>query len=196
MEVTKHGYHIMTAKLLNSDECKKIIDFIEDNIDEFKTNKPKSGYNTNSIGRMLNLLSDKKEFKEIDDLIFKAVGKSIECFIIENIPNYGNLTENIQDSGYELRKIIGPTALHADGPELTLSNNNITHRVGTIVISLSGTGDTLLFPDLDIKVNLEEGAFVFFPPYWTHRHSSEWSGTDTYRIQTWITNNKPIKKLD
>ncbi len=41
MEVTKHGYHIMTAKLLDSGECKKIIDFIEDNIDEFKTNKPK-----------------------------------------------------------------------------------------------------------------------------------------------------------
>jgi hypothetical protein len=111
---------------------------------------------------------------------------------MENIPNFGNLTKIIEDSGYELRKIIGPTALHADGPELTLSNNNIIHRVGTIVISLSGTGDTLLFPDLDIKVNLEEGTFVFFPPYWTHRHSSEWSGTDTYRIQTWLTNTKPI----
>ena len=98
MEVTKHGYHIMTAKLLGSDECKKIIDFIEDNIDEFETNKPRKRYNTNSIGRMLNLLSDKKEFKEIDDLIFKAVGKSIECFIIENIPNYGNLTENIHNN--------------------------------------------------------------------------------------------------
>ena len=104
-----------------------------------------------------------------------------------------SLLSFFSSSGYELRKIIGPTALHADGPELRLfNNNNITHRVGTIVISLSGTGDTLLFPDLDIKVNLEEGTFVFFPPYWTHRHSSEWSGTDTYRIQTWITNTKPI----
>ena len=194
MEVTKHGYHIMTAKLLNSDECKRIIDFIENNIDEFKTNSPRKGYNTNSIGRMLNLLSDKKEFKEIDDLIFKAVGKSIEYFIIENIPNYSSLIENIEDSGYELRKIIGPTAIHSDGIGLKLFNDVIKHRIGTIVISLSGTGDTLLFPDLDIKVNLEEGTFVFFPPYWTHRHSSKWSGTDTYRIQTWLTNNSDVIK--
>lgn len=192
MKVTKHGYHIMTAKLLNSDECKKIIDFIEGNIDDFKTNKPRKGYNTNSIGKMLNQLSDKKEFKEIDDLIFKAVGKSIECFIVENIPNYGNLIENIEDSGYELRKIIGPTQLHADGPETNMVENSISFRVATLVISLAGTGDTLIFPDLDVRVTLKEGDVVFFPPYWTHRHSSEWSGKDTYRIQTWLTNTKPL----
>ena len=107
-----------------------------------------------------------------------------------NIPNYGNLTENIEDSGYELRKIIGPTHLHADGSEVKMVKNSISFRVATLVISLAGTGDTLVFPDLDLEVPLEEGDVVFFPPYWTHRHSSKWSGIDTYRIQTWLTNTK------
>ena len=193
MEVTKHGYHIMTAKLLDSDECKKIIDFIEDNIDEFKTNKPRKGYNTNTIGKNLSDMTDNKDFKEIDDLIFKAVSKSINIFIRnETISRY--LLENIADSGYELRKVIGPTRKHTDGPEINALVNCIRLRVATLVISLAGTGDTLEFPDLDISIPLEEGTFVFFPPYWTHAHESIWSGVDSYRIQTWITNDQPIKK--
>ena len=191
MEVTKHGYHIMTAKLLNSDECKKIIDFIEDNLNEFETNYHKPGYNTNSIGCVLNSLSDKKEFKEIDNLIFEKIGKSIDCFIIENMKYHGNLTENIEDSGYTLRKIIGPTKAHQDGIEIKkYKDNSITYRVATLIISLAGTGDTLIFKELGINIPIEEGMVVFFPPYWTHIHSSEWSGTDTYRIQTWLTNRK------
>jgi hypothetical protein len=194
MEVTKHGYHIMTAKLLDSDECKKIIDFIEDNIDEFETNKPKNGYNTNSIGRSLHKMSDKKEFKEIDDLIFKSVGKSVDRFIIKE-PSYGGyISQNIKDSGYHLRKIIGPTQRHADGPEVTEYSDGLSYRVATLVISLAGTGDTLEFPDLGVNIPLDEGTVVFFPPYWTHIHESKWSGVDTYRIQTWITNNSVIIK--
>lgn len=191
MEVTKHGYHIMTAKLLDSDQCKKIIDFIEDNIDEFKTSKPRKGYNTNSIGRMLNMLSDKREFKEIDDLIFKKVGESINYFI--NVLPAGSIQSGsidggtINDSGYELRKIVGPTAIHQDGLEIRQNGRNVTHRISTLVISLADTGDELVFPDLNISIPLKEGNVVFFPPNWTHRHSSKWSGVDTYRIQTWLT---------
>jgi hypothetical protein len=140
---------------------------------------------------VLNSLSDKKEFKEIDNLIFEKVGKSIDCFIIENMKYYGNLTENIEDSGYTLRKIIGPTKAHQDGIEIKkYKDNSITYRVATLIISLAGTGDTLIFKELGINIPIEEGMVVFFPPYWTHIHSSEWSGTDTYRIQTWLTNRK------
>tara|TARA_Y100000389_G_scaffold118755_1_gene115931 strand:+ start:321 stop:917 length:597 start_codon:yes stop_codon:yes gene_type:complete len=196
MEVTKHGYHIMTAKLLDSGECKKIIDFIEDNIDEFKTNKPKKGYNTNSMGRPLSHMSDKKEFKEIDDLIFKAVGKAVDVFMRKDDSVSNAILDNLADSGYELRKVIGPTQLHSDGIEFTLvKRTSVRYRVGTLVISLSGTGDTLEFPHLDISVPLEEGTIVFFPPYWTHIHESKWSGIDTYRIQTWLTNDRDIKKI-
>jgi hypothetical protein len=134
-------------------------------------------------------MSDKKEFKEIDDLIFKSVGKSVDRFIIKE-PSYGGyISQNIKDSGYHLRKIIGPTQRHADGPEVTEYSDGLSYRVATLVISLAGTGDTLEFPDLGVNIPLDEGTVVFFPPYWTHIHESKWSGVDTYRIQTWITNN-------
>lgn len=194
MEVTKHGYHIATAKLLDSDQCKKIIDFIENNLDEFRTNKPRKGYNTNSIGKHLSQMSDNKDSKEIDDLIYKAVSEAITTFIRKEPVFSGLISEKIGDSGYELRKVIGPTQKHADGPEINTFTNLIRFRVATLVISLAGTGDTLEFPDLDVSIPLEEGTFVFFPPYWTHAHESTWSGIDTYRIQSWITNDIPIGK--
>ena len=183
----------MSANILTPESCKYIIDFMEENISHFELNKPKNGYNTSSYGLNLSLYLKDKKFKEIDDILFKYVGISINTFITNNIPNNGFLLEGIQDSGYELRKIVGPTQKHVDSPDVSVVHDKITYRIASIVISLKESGDELIFPEMDIKVPLGQGTIVFFPPYWTHAHYSKWSGIDTYRVQTWLLNKVKTK---
>jgi len=188
LNVTKHGYHIMSAKLYDSAVCNSVINFIEDNILEFKLvndnySKAYCVFPSHYAG------ARNKEYDKIDDLIFKGVSAAIIAFIDKNIRKPGTLLNNdIGDSGYELRKIIGATDEHQDGLSISHTTKKVQYRVATLVISLSDTGDSLVFPEFDIEIPLREGTVVFFPPYWTHRHYSKWSGKEGYRIQTWLTN--------
>ena len=175
----------MSAQLIKTEDCIKIIDFMEDNLDKFTKSEPRPGYNTNT----LNLVVTPAKYSEIDSLLFNIVGSAVRTFISEKAMRFpGSLCKDIKDSGYELRKVIGETVLHQDGLELIVKDSDVTYRVATLVISFKDTGDKLMFPELDITVPLREGTIVFFPPYWTHRHCTEWSGIDGYRAQTWLTN--------
>lgn len=194
IKVTNHGYHIESANILDSSTCSNIINFIEDNLDKFELNDPTifKGYNTNSYKLALNKFIHIDKFKEIDNIIFKAVGDAIKCFIIDDLPDKQLLLNDIADSGYELRKIIGATHHHVDSHDIRFVNDKVSYRVATLVISLIDSGDKLIFPGLDITVPLKEGTFVFFPPYWTHSHYTQWSGSPSYRIQTWLLNNLKV----
>ena len=189
--VTKHGSFIMSAELVSKKDCKDIIKFIDTHEKEHSVLRDLSEPRRNTNSKEIEL-GEKKylpKAKEIDNIIFKRVGEAINKFIVKNIPNAKDIMRNtIEDTGYQLRKIIGPTQQHQDGVNVLVYNDGYKVRVGTIIISLKDTGDEIVFPHLDITVPLKQGTILFFPPYWTHVHYSNWNGQEGYRIQTWLTN--------
>ena len=74
--------------------------------------------------------------------------------------------------------------------DVSIFSDAYKERVGTLIVSLKDTGDEIVFPHLDITVPLKQGTILFFPPYWTHVHYSNWSKQKGYRIQTWLTHTK------
>jgi len=190
--VTDHGNFILSAELVSKKDCKDIIKFIDTHEKEHSVLRDYSLKNRNTNSKEI-LLSEKLHLpkaKEIDDIIFKRVSESINKFIVQNVPNAGGLMDNLEDTGYQLRKIIGPTKQHADGLEVVVYKDAYKYRVGTLIISLKDTGDEIVFPHLDTTIPLKQGTILFFPPYWTHVHYSTWAEQEGYRIQTWLTNTK------
>ena len=194
--VTNHGNFILSAELVSKKDCKDIIKFIDTYEKEHSTirNYSEEGRNAKSKEIILSRVMNLPKAKEIDDIIFKRVGEAIKKFIVQNVPNPGDLTNNLADTGYQLRKIVGPTLEHQDGIEVDVFKHSYQYRVGTIIISLKDTGDEIVFPHLDVTVPLKQGTILFFPPYWTHVHYSNWAEQEGYRIQTWLTNQKSLRR--
>ena len=97
------------------------------------------------------------------------------------------------DSGYDYRKIHGPTRLHTDSIFPDILTEKTVHvsklRKASLIIALNGDyeGGEFYFPDQDIKVKLKKGQAIAFPPFWTHPHSTgELNGTFRYTINTWL----------
>ena len=196
--VTKYGNFVMSAELVSKKDCKDIIKFIDTYEKEHSEIRDYSENNRNTKSKEITL-SQKlylPKAKEIDNIIFKRIGESIKKFIsLQNIPNAHHLmSNNLEDTGYQLRKIIGPTLEHSDGVEVSIFKDAYKYRIGTLIISLKDTGDEIVFPHLDITVPLKQGTILFFPPYWTHIHYSNWNEQEGYRIQTWLTHKKPISR--
>lgn len=194
--VTNHGNFILGAELVSKKDCKDIIKFIDTYEKEHSVIRNYSEKNRNTKSKEI-VLSEKLHLpkaKEIDNIIFKRVGEAIKKFIVQNIPNPNHLMNNLEDTGYQLRKIVGPTLEHQDGVEVSVFKDICKYRVGTIIISLKDTGDEIVFPHLDVTVPLKQGTILFFPPYWTHVHYSNWAEQEGYRIQTWLTNKKSLRK--
>ena len=102
---------------------------------------------------------------------------------------------------YIYRKIYANTREHIDGlsDTGTVSNTYVINdnrkndlmmvRCITIIFSLNDDydGGEFNFPYYDISIKLKKGSVILFPPYWTHRHSSNNLENNTYRytVNTW-----------
>lgn len=92
-------------------------------------------------------------------------------------------------SSFQLRKFYGPTKMHIDNidPFYSPQKKKIFTRVATIIITLSNTKDTLLFPFQNKEVQLEKGMIVMFPPFWNYKHCSSFDSQPfRFGFQTWI----------
>ena len=119
-----------------------------------------------------------KNDSELDKEIFNSISKYLSyiqkierCLIIE-------------DSGYCLRRIWGATRLHTDG---TINKEDV--RSLSIIIALNDNydGGIIEFPIQKIKVKLNKGDMICFPPFWTHPHkvTAPLNNTHRYTINTW-----------
>jgi len=95
------------------------------------------------------------------------------------------------DGCVRLRKIYDATKIHCDGIAHNPSNpcfeNNV--RVFSSIIALNSDyeGGELCFPKQDVKIKLEAGDAIIFPPYRTHLHyTNTLNGTFRYTINTWL----------
>ena len=98
---------------------------------------------------------------------------------------------NPNDGSVLLRKIYDATKIHCDGivhnPSNPCFENNV--RVFSTIIALNSDyeGGELCFPNQDVKIKLEAGDAIIFPPYRTHLHyTNALNGTFRYTINTWL----------
>jgi hypothetical protein len=160
-----------------------------------------------------NLISLMNESKQ-EKLSFSD-HNNVECFNIQNfnhteitneiikkfthiIKIFGSLVKGFNSNSFsmfELRKVYGITRNHVDG----IFGETVRHpidnallkiiRVATIVIALNDDFDEGVynFPTQDVKIKLNQGSAVLFPPYWTHPHSVSKIENNEYRyiLSTW-----------
>jgi hypothetical protein len=123
--------------------------------------------------------------KELDDIIFKSVGK-----LLTQLRNSNRSFTGTQDTGYTLRKIYGGTKLHTDGVHSKTGGFKNFVRCLSLIIVLNDDydGGIFNFPNQGLKLKVKKGEAIMFPPYWTHPHSvtSVGEGQARYTINTWI----------
>lgn len=184
------GSSIFTvANVFTDAQCDIIIDYIlkhsalwdEMAVGSETNNNVKCKYLT-----LKNMISSNIPYsKELDDLIFKSVGKLL-VKLLESNPTFAGT----QDDGYTLRKIYGGTILHTDGVHSKTAGIKNSVRCLSLIIVLNDDydGGVFCFPKQGLKFRVQKGQAVMFPPYWTHPHSvtSVGEGQSRYTINTWI----------
>ena len=178
---------IENKELISHELCNELINYIN-KTNDYKIEKWELNRNVNCKYIHINDIKEKEVKDKFDNDIYKIIN-----FII----NYLNSEYNITcsgDSGYNLRKIYGPTRLHKDGINIEPIDNRYIPikkiRNMSIIIALNDDyeGGEFYFPTQDFKIKLKKGQIIAFPPYWTHPHmvDSPTDGTYRYTINTWL----------
>ena len=124
------------------------------------------------------------EIGKIVTRVFKGIQRKLLteiCGYPTSVIGYNNTTQ--------FRKIHGATRMHTDGVFCPLS---MRCRLFSVIVALNSDyeGGEFEFPQQNIKVKLEAGEALIFPPYWTHPHrTNELNVPFRYTINTWLTKN-------
>ena len=123
------------------------------------------------------------EIGKIVTRVFKKIQRKISTEICPypTVIGYNN--------AMQFRKIHGASKFHADGGFCPVTMKD---RLFSVIVALNGDyeGGEFEFPQQNIKVKLEAGEAIIFPPYWTHIHgTNDLNGTFRYTINTWLTKN-------
>jgi len=185
--------YITSNDLLNKYDDEEYYLFSTDKLvyDKLLGNIKSKNIYTNKLNGVL-----KSEIEDIN-IYFNTIINIIKSIITSINPNI--IVEGV--SRYIYRKIYGNTREHIDGlTDIRTSNNlhvlnrnkkneSIMIRSITFIFSLNDDyiGGELNFPYYDLSIKLKKGSVIIFPPYWTHKHSSNNLENDTYRytVTTW-----------
>jgi hypothetical protein len=174
--VDKDIYVIKCDAILTIDSCDKLVNFFESHDAKEKFIWDQTN---NVICDSINVVDDEKFKKKFNGVILDIIVgiiKTLRCFTHYTCQGYECLL---------LRKIYGPTKLHCDGLG-TLLNRNLS-----VIVSLNSDYHEghIYFPKQDVKIRLDKGEILVFPPYWTHPHRVFSPVDDTYRytLNFWLT---------
>jgi predicted 2-oxoglutarate/Fe(II)-dependent dioxygenase YbiX len=185
--------YITSNDLFNTYDDEEYYPFSTDTIiyDKLLENTKSKNIYTNKLNGVL-----KSEIEDIN-LYFNTIIKVINPLLLSINPDI--IVDGV--SKYIYRKIYGNTREHIDGltdirspTNLHVIHNNkknesIMIRSITFIFSLNDDyiGGELKFPYYDLSIKLKKGSVIIFPPYWTHKHSSNNLENDTYRytVTTW-----------
>lgn len=131
----------------------------------------------------------------LDEVCVPSVRQRISKYldlISEKLFKYTKLKcDHVSDGYVELRKIDDATKLHMDNvvhfPEKDTTKKNI--RMFSVIIALNDDykGGEFYFPIQGVKLRLNAGDVLIFPPYWTHLHETgKLHGTFRYTITAWL----------
>jgi len=175
------------------DGLKKIIDENAKEEEVYKSGSNVLGF-TVHLSKLVE--QDSKLYKYWDDIVFKTVNRVSKLVCQTGI----GAELAVGDSGYQLRRIHGPTREHVDGiagvsGKATYNASEL--RLYSMIIALNSDyeGGEFHFPEQQTIIKLKAGQAILFPPYWTHPHyTGELNGTFRYTINTWITKNSVTDK--
>lgn len=180
---------MIIKELINNEKCKEIINFIENNKNKHEEERFGKGRNVTCDFLCLNKLKETKD----DNLRNTAISfdKEIHKYFNKGINIYHkkfNVNVAEKDCGYTLRKHIGQTRYHSDGPQINIKDNTFRVLTGIIILNSDYKGSLFSFPEHNLNFKLEEGTLILFPPYWTHGHcvSELKDNTIRYSINTWF----------
>ena len=139
--------------------------------------------NVSATGFYLEYVNDKEQYNIIKNCLYK---------ISKYMKDMTGLEAYYPTDGcVQLRRIYDATKIHCDGiihnPRNPCFENNI--RVFSTIIALNSDyeGGELCFPNQDVKIKLQAGDAIVFPPYRTHLHyTNALNGTFRYTINTWL----------
>jgi hypothetical protein len=167
--------------MVSDEMCDKVISLFQ----EVPLREEKYGKNCNVECKIFKVNDIIDNFKRtfFDKSIFEIVGNIVKELRSYNIDIFG-------DSGYQIRKIHGPTRIHTDGVLTGENVNPMEIRNMSIIMALNEDydGGELCFPEQDFTIKLKKGQAVAFPPYWTHPHYTNELKNNTFRytINTWL----------
>lgn len=192
------GQIFLFNNAIPDDLCNEMISLIDRKIKNGTTTEEvyKKNSNVRSDNFMLpEILHENKElYEKLDSKIYKCVNNI--CVKLCN--EYKTKIQINGDSGYQIRRIKGPTREHTDGivlSEFVTADNMMAIknvRTMSLIFALNGDyeGGEFCFPEQNIMIKLKKGQAIAFPPFWTHPHYTKELKDNTFRytINTWLNN--------
>jgi hypothetical protein len=136
------------------------------------------------IKRTMDLVvSDKPEWKDVDDLFFRCMGAAMAEFR-ESFPFFKG---PFKDMGYQIQRYLPGEFYHwhIDGGSHQFADRQLVAL--WYLNDVPGPGGETQFLYQDVAVKPEQGKMVLFPPFWTHEHrAAELKQGVKYIATTWV----------
>jgi Rps23 Pro-64 3,4-dihydroxylase Tpa1-like proline 4-hydroxylase len=112
------------------------------------------------------VVSGKPDWKDIDQALFKSLGRAI----LEFREKYSYFKGPFKDMGYNLQRYKAGEYYHwhIDGGSHEFSQRQLVAL--WYLNDVEGPGGETEFLFQDVKIKPERGKLVLFPPFWTHEH--------------------------
>jgi Rps23 Pro-64 3,4-dihydroxylase Tpa1-like proline 4-hydroxylase len=112
------------------------------------------------------VVSGKPDWKDIDQALFKSLGRAI----LEFREKYNYFKGPFKDMGYNLQRYKAGEYYHwhIDGGSHEFSQRQLVAL--WYLNDVEGPGGETEFLFQDVKIKPERGKLVLFPPFWTHEH--------------------------
>ncbi len=137
-----------------------------------------------AIKRTMDLvISDKPEWKDVDQLFLRCMGAAIQEFR-ETFPFFKG---PFKDMGYQVQRYQPGEFYHwhIDGGSHQFADRQLVAL--WYLNDVPGPGGETQFLYQDVSIRPEQGKMVLFPPFWTHEHrSAELHEGVKYIATTWV----------
>ncbi len=184
-EVAPNSFIFERPNTIPADWCEEIIRRFEAHPEQQQRGVIGQDHGRHSdIKRTMDLVvSDKDDWKDVDQMFFRCVGAALNEFR-ETYPYFKG---PFMDMGYQVQRY-NPGEFyhwHIDGGSHEFSQRQLV--VLWYLNDVPGPGGETDFIYQDVSVRPEQGKMVLFPPFWTHEHrAAEVLEGVKYIATTWV----------
>tara|TARA_Y100001935_G_C17296074_1_gene506156 strand:+ start:1859 stop:2446 length:588 start_codon:yes stop_codon:yes gene_type:complete len=171
-EVKPNTFIYERPKTIPQDWCEEIIRRFEANPEQQNEGRIGQARGLDSeIKRSMDLVvSDKEEWKDVDNLFFRCMGAAMS----EMKQSFPFFSGSFRDLGYQIQRY-NPGEFyhwHIDGGSHDFADRQLVAIWYLNDVPIKAGGRTQ-FMYQNVNVVPEAGKMILFPPFWTHEHRSE-----------------------
>lgn len=184
-EVKPGSFIFERPNTIPADWCEEMIHRFEANPEHQRKGViGQRGDEDGGIKRTMDLVvSDKPEWKDVDELFFRCMGAAIAEFR----DTYPFFTGPFKDLGYQIQRYQPGEFYHwhIDGGSHQFADRQLVAI--WYLNDVPGPGGETEFLYQDVSIKPEQGKMVLFPPFWTHEHrAAELTQGVKYIATTWV----------